>query len=119
MTDDGGFLLDPARCACLCDLAADYVLAVAVEPDGATHYVLAHQPDIGDPAVRYTPDCPDAAHEQPGPLPPRWAARVELAPLRCGRRTRSGRRCRVPVARPNAACGRHRTAPTTTERNHQ
>lgn len=119
MTDDTstGYLVDRARCVCLCgDGLAGYTAAIAIESDGTEHAVLAAEIAIGDDRVRYDATCAAVAHEQLGPLPPRWFARVRLAPLRCGRPTKTGTPCRVEIAVPGRTCGWHRN--TTPERNH-
>jgi hypothetical protein len=105
-------VIDPARSTCLCDVGRpDYLAATAVAADGSNHLLLAHVDDIGDESVTYNHRCPDAPHEQPGPLPPQWGSRVLLARLRCGRPTKTtGQPCRIEVTRPGAPCGLHRTA---------
>lgn len=108
-------VIDAARTACLCAAGCtDYLAAVAVGTDGRETLVLASRDAIGDENARYDSTCADVEHEQPGPLPPRWRDRVTLAPLRCGRRTKSGKTCRSYVSQPGAACGRHRDRNTTT-----
>jgi hypothetical protein len=103
--------LDTDRTACLCDVGApDYLAATMIGPDGEHRFVLCRRDLINDPTIRYDPACTDAPHEQLGPLPPRWAARTRLAPLRCGRSTKAGRACRTPVARPGDACAWHRNS---------
>jgi hypothetical protein len=83
--------------------------------DGTEHLLLAEYDGIGDESVRYDFTCADVAHEQHGVLPPWWAARVALAPLRCGRRTKTtGRPCRIEVSRRGEACGLHRQQTATT-----
>lgn len=83
----------------------EYVATVCVATDGSTLPVLAHIPDLNGLAPLNT-DWP--AHELAGPLPGRWVDRIALAPNRCGRQTKAGRRCRALVGRPNATCARHR-----------
>jgi hypothetical protein len=39
--------------------------------------------------------------------------------LRCGRRTKSGRSCRTPVARAGDTCAWHRTQSVPSERTNQ
>lgn len=103
------YAIDSARSACLCDVGCTtYLAATTVDTDGQVNLVLAERNSIGDETVRYDANCPAVAHEQPGPLPPRWRDRVALVPLRCGRPTKSGAPCRAYVTRPGAACGRHR-----------
>ncbi|WP_241007786.1 hypothetical protein [Mycobacterium kubicae] len=110
-------LVDDDRSVCLCDAgASDYAAVTAVRPDGTVLLLLAEKDGIGDPAAVFDAGCADAPHEQPGPLPALWQTRVELAPLRCGRRTLRGGRCRMPVGQPGQACGWHRRAPDDTDR---
>jgi hypothetical protein len=85
MIDDAE-LVDPHRTRCLCDVGApDYLAATTVSADGTVHLLLARADAIGDESVTYSPTCSSVAHEQLGPLPPRWHSRAALAPLRCGR----------------------------------
>jgi hypothetical protein len=109
--DDGFSLVDDERTACLCDVGSPtYVAAAAINPDGSVTYVLAAVELLGDPSATYDAHCANVTHEQTGPLPPRWRDRVELAPARCGRRTKAGTRCRTHVGRPGDACGWHKQA---------
>jgi hypothetical protein len=110
MTNDSATnWIDPDRTMCLCDAGnPDYLAATAVAADGTEHLLLAQCDGIGDESVRYDFTCADVAHEQLGVLSPRWAARVALAPLRCGRRTKAGTACRTQVARAGGACAWHR-----------
>jgi hypothetical protein len=102
--------IDFQRSACLCDVGLPGIGAsVCIGEDGGTDLVLIDQSRLDCTEHNtYDPTTPQAPHEQPGPLPPRWRDRVKLAPLRCGRRTKSGGRCRAYVARPGDACGWHR-----------
>ncbi len=102
-------LIDPARSAHLCDVGQrDYLLVTAIGDDGETDIVLAEKASIGDETVTYNPRCPDAPHEQLGELPPRWKARIQLAPFYCGHPTKRGKPCRVLVSWPGRACTWHR-----------
>ncbi|MGO9156777.1 hypothetical protein [Mycobacterium sp.] len=107
MTDRFG-IIDPDRSTCLCDVGQpDYAAVTVIDPDGADRLVLAECATINDPTVSYRSDPPP--HEHLGPLPPRWGARVALAPFYCGRPTRAGRPCRIPVAAPGQRCSWHPT----------
>ena len=110
MTDDRLSIIDDARTICLCDVGGspNYVAATVVNGDGVPVYLMAAVKSVGDTKVTFDANCPDAVHEQLGPLPPRWSDRVQLAPLRCGRTTRTGTRCRAYVGRPGDACGWHK-----------
>ena len=113
MTADDANVIDHRRAICLCRAAGRdcrYVATVAVAADGTEHLVLASRADLGHGSVQYDPTCSDVApHEQTGPLSARWLARVIVAPLRCGHRTKTtGRPCRRPVPHPGAACRWHR-----------
>jgi hypothetical protein len=109
--DDRTDLIDNARSVCLCDVGQpDYIATVVVGPDGGDRLILAHRDAIGDERVRYDASCPDAAHEQIGPLPAGWRHRIRLAPIRCGL-TLAGRPCRTQLGRAGAACKWHRNAP--------
>jgi hypothetical protein len=102
-------IVDPARTAHLCDVGQpDYLAATMVAPDGSEHLVLAQVDAIGDHRARYDSGCTDIEHEQLGALPDLWRYRTALAPLRCGRRTKAGQRCRRGVNEPGAACHSHR-----------
>ena len=93
-----------------CDAGAPGLIAtVAVDSDGAEHLVLADRGRIGDDSARVDTDCRAAEHEQLGALPLPYVKRLTIAQRthRCGRRTKSGAPCQVPVARPGAACGWH------------
>lgn len=108
MTHRDPNLIDLYRTACLCDVGQpEYLAATAVGVDGSEHLLLARRNAIGDPTVRYDRHCADVAHEQTGPLPATWRHRTALAPLRCGRSTKTGRPCRSLVAHPGGACGWH------------
>ncbi|MDI3314490.1 MAG: hypothetical protein QJR12_09475 [Mycobacterium sp.] len=113
MTDlDATLLIDDHRSAHLCDVGLPGCLAVtAVGSDGDTVLLVADAELIGDPDATVDPHCADARHDQTGPLPPAWRSRIWSTPLRCGRRTASGGRCRIPVRCPGQACGWHRRAP--------
>jgi hypothetical protein len=105
--------IDNDRSACLCGQGGGpYVACVLVAADGSQDLVLVDWELIGDGQHTYN-RTPEAVHEQTGPLSPRWAARVHLAPLRCGRPTKAGGRCRVYVSRPGQPCGWHRAAAST------
>ncbi|WP_375489676.1 hypothetical protein [uncultured Mycobacterium sp.] len=119
MTDSGGQIIDPRRAACLCARSTErcdstHLAAVTVGPDGAEHLILAERAAIGDEHVRYDPTCSAAAHEQLGPLPLDYVARITASRRvhRCGRRTVSGTPCQTPVHRPGDACGWHRQRST-------
>lgn len=106
---DNSALVDHDHCACLCDAGAPgYAAITGIRPDGSTLLLFAETERIGDRTTRFDPNCRDAPHEQLGPLPARWRDRVQLAPIRCGRRTLRGSRCRIPVTQPGQACGHHR-----------
>jgi hypothetical protein len=102
--------IDDARSACLCDLGLPgWQAATCIAEDGRQDLVLVNTEWLGDRRYGYDHATYDAPHEQPGPLPPRWRDRVHLAPLRCGRRTKSGTSCRAYVGQPGEACGWHRS----------
>lgn len=104
--------LDSDRTVGLCDVGnPDYLAAVVIGADGAQHLILAQRSTIGDESVRYDPTCATIAHEQPGPLPLEVVRRLAISGRthRCGRATRSGAPCRVPVTRRGDACGWHRS----------
>jgi hypothetical protein len=102
--------IDWDRTVCLCGEGLPHIsAAVCVAEDGRIDLILLDPALIGDPAHTYDHTTQQAPHEQPGLLPPRWRDRVQLAPLRCGRRTKSGASCRACVGQPGEACGWHRT----------
>jgi hypothetical protein len=107
-----GSLVDYGRACCLSDAGQpNYFAAVCVSADGTDALWLVSNDEL---AAEH-PRCgsADQPHELDGPLPPRWAARVALAPLRCGRRTRAGGRCRVYVTHPGEPCVWHRSGART------
>jgi len=107
--DDIASWIDKARSALPADVGQpDYGAAVIVAGDGE-HLALIQ---LGSNAPGWR--CPNVAHEQLGPLPPRWVQRTALAPARCGRPTAGGRPCRVYVSAPGQAC-RHHSPKTTYE----
>ena len=102
--------IDDYRSCCLCDVGMPGWHAVTcIAEDGRQDLILANAEWIGNADHTYDPTTPQEPHEQGGPLPRWWRDRVQLAPLRCGRRTRTGKTCRAYVARPGEACGWHRT----------
>lgn len=108
------FYVDGDRTVCLCDVGSeDYLAAVTVDPQGDTLLVLAHRDALHDPASPISL-CHSVAHEQLGPLPMTLKARVVLAPLRCGRPTKSGGRCRIIVTTAGHACHHHTDTPKGT-----
>lgn len=74
--------IDHERSACLCDVGcADYIAATVVSPDGEPRLILACRDEVGTDAT-YRIDCPDAPHEQTGPLPTEYTNRIERKPQR-------------------------------------
>lgn len=102
--------VDPRRCVPLWDVGADYEAGVAVidGSDYANTEVLV----LLDRDARVVTDmlCARVTHEQLGPLPELWRQRVAAAPLRCGRITRAGSRCRAQVGAAGQPCRHHRDA---------
>jgi hypothetical protein len=109
-------IIDYARSACLCDVGLPGGEAAArIGDDGRADLVIVDVSLLGDGRYTYDPTTPEAPHEQVGCLlPPRWQARVALAPPRCGRKTKAGRPCRTPVTTPGDACSWHRCTTTST-----
>lgn len=102
-------IVDFARSVCLCDVGLPGIGAsVCVADDGQADLVLIDGALLDGKQSTYDPTTPQAPHEQTGPMPPRWRARVQLAPLRCGRRTKAGSACRTHVGRPGMPCHWHR-----------
>lgn len=104
-------LIDDHRSACLCDVGGrDYAAVVAVDIDGAAYLLLAHRGSLGDESVRFDVTCPEAPHDQAGPLPLEYVRRIAAAQRthRCGRPTATGGRCRIRVTRPGEPCHKHR-----------
>jgi hypothetical protein len=85
---------------------AGYLAAEGIDPCGDRILFLACKPLLGDASCPLTAVAPE--HEQLGQLDWRLRDRIGLSPLRCGRRTRSGGRCRVIVGKPGDACHWHR-----------
>ena len=107
---DGFALVDWARSACLCDVGAPgHSLAVAVTDDGRDVLWLIDDAELHAEHPRHGDS--RQSHEQVGPLPARWRERVAWsAAFRCGRPTKSGRPCRLPVGQAGRSCSFHRAA---------
>ncbi|OMB93209.1 hypothetical protein [Mycobacterium colombiense] len=113
-------IVDRARSACLCDVGLPAVDAsVCVDEDGSTTFVLIDATRLGDERFTYNPTTPQAPHEQLGPLPIEFIRRIAIARRRhlttghtthCGRRTKSGTPCRIPVMFLGEACHWHKPA---------
>ncbi len=103
---------DPERHALplleLC-LGGGWHAGVGIGPDGSVWPWLI-DPDADTPARHVAPP-----HEQLGPLPALYAARVRRAAVRCSASTLHGHPCRVAVPTPGARCHRHRAADATVE----
>ena len=90
------------------------LLAWCITPAGTPHpWLVAPHPDVNaTPCVRRC--C--VPHEQAGRLPTHVQARIDRlptrpAPLRCGRPTRTGHPCRIPVNRAGDSCHHHQDEP--------
>ncbi len=112
-TDRAAWLLvDDVRSRCLCDVGgASLLAATAIDGDGREYLVVAEVDQLGDPVAVVDVACPDAPHEQLGPLPLEYVRRFTVAQRthRCGRPTAAGRPCRALVGHHGAACAHHRT----------
>lgn len=116
---DNPLLVDDARSCCLCDVGGPGLIAtVALDSDGTEHLVLADRDRIGDDTARVDTSCQTVEHEQVGQLPIDFVRRITVSrrtfrcspdTLRCGRRTKSGRPCRIPVMFDGDACAWHRS----------
>lgn len=113
---DGFPLIDWQRSACLCDVGAPgHSLAVAVTDDGRDTLWMIDDAELHAEHPRHGGN--SQPHEQVGPLPERWRERVAWsAAFRCGLPTKSGRPCKLPVARPGDRCLFHRAASPDAER---
>lgn len=114
--EDSANIIDDERTVTLGDVGQpDYLAAVAVDLNGREHLVLADRNRVGDLEATYAAHCPDVSHEQLGPLPLAVVRRIVIASRRsrstqlCGRPTKSGQPCQIPVASHGQACGWHRT----------
>jgi hypothetical protein len=85
-----------------------YVVAEGIDPSGDRVLLLACERMLGDERYPFAP-ATEVEHEQLGQLDWRLRGRVQLAPLRCGRRTQRGTPCRNFVTYPGQPCGWHRT----------
>ena len=85
-------LIDGRRTVRLADVGcADYVAAAAIKPDGSEHLVLARLDQLGDDtASGYDADCPQATHEQLGPLPLEFVRRLTISRRRSRRGSTEG-----------------------------
>lgn len=123
MTEDSWGIIDAARTTALFDVGApEYDAATVIGGDGNAHLVLVCRSNIGDETALYDSRCLDVKHEQLGPLPLNVVKRITIAQRRithrCGRRTKSGHRCQVPVQNAGDTCSCHRT-PTDQGQHHQ
>lgn len=115
----GRAIIDHARSACLCDAGLpDVEASVCVTEDGRADFVLIDATLLGDDRFRYDPTTPQAPHEQLGQLPPEFLHRITIAQrgtltsgriIHCGRPTKAGAPCRIPVPFCGDACHWHRT----------
>jgi hypothetical protein len=70
-----------SRSQTLCDVGGDgYLAAAVIGPDGVEYPLVVDFALIGDPDVTFNPNCPDAPHEQVGPLPAPWRRRIDDQP---------------------------------------
>jgi len=103
---------DPERYALalleLC-LGDGWHAGVGIGPDGSVWPWLV-APDTDEPGHHVVPP-----HEQLGPLPALYAARVRRAAVRCSAPTLHGSPCRVTVATTGARCHLHRDAGASVE----
>ena len=100
MTSDDVPLIASSLC-----LGHGWHAVAAVEADGSVGYWLIDPGARPDGRRHHTP-----AHEELGPLPPVYLARLARPPLRrCGRPRKDGAPCETFVYRPGAACHHHRT----------
>jgi hypothetical protein len=84
-------------------------LALTVTSDGSWRpWVMRDLPEDPDPCDNGCWDRCCAPHDQLGKLPAEF--RERLVPL-CGRPTKKGRPCRIPVSRPGATCELHEGQP--------
>ena len=110
--EDRTSFIDEHRTVCLCSVGQpDYLAATAIRADGRETLVLAAVAAIGDEAAGYDAECRAVAHDQLGPLPDEFVARISSRTGRCGRRTQAGTPCKIRVPRPGAACEWHRAQP--------
>jgi hypothetical protein len=121
---DGFALVDWARSACLCDVGASgQSVAVAVTDDGSDALWIVDDAELHAEHPRHGNG--DQAHEQLGPLPAWFRARIAqigapgaaywrevdgrwLPVYLCGRPTKKKRPCRIPVDQAGGACEWHR-----------
>ncbi len=91
----------PERIACLGAAPGHWHFAWCVSADGGRWpWLIDPTADDGDTAGIGAP------HEQLGPLPARWQARLDQT--RCGRPRHDGQPCRTPTGRPGDPCHWHR-----------
>ncbi|SIE28579.1 Uncharacterised protein [Mycobacteroides abscessus subsp. abscessus] len=81
-----------------------HLLAVLLDPAADELFALVCDHLVG---VQTIPTV-DAPHEQIGLLPEHYRRMIAYTPIRCCRRTASGRPCRTPVAAAGYACAWHR-----------
>ena len=104
---DGSTLIDWERSACLCDVGSPgFVAAWSVAPDGEDVAWLVDEAELLKGADAQHGSA-NQVHEQLGPLPGHWRARVYLSPIRCGRARADGRPCRQLVGAPGRPCAWH------------
>lgn len=81
MSDESDWdLVDGVGTVGLADVGAPgYFAATVITAAGETHYVLAEYERLGDSTADYDGQCPDAIHEQLGPLPLEFVKRIAIA----------------------------------------
>ncbi|QQW36879.1 hypothetical protein [Mycobacterium marinum] len=116
MSERPGAYVDHERTACLCgDGLPGFWAAVCVTATGDDVLWLVSLDELDAEHPRCGNG--DQPHEQVGPLPERWRERVAWsAAFRCGRPTKSGRPCRLPVDQAGGSCSFHRAASPDAER---
>jgi hypothetical protein len=107
------FIFDPDRSVGFDDVGGgDYRVVVALEPGGATTFLLYSPAECQ--ALQSIPIPETPPHEKLGPLPANFQSRTDATVgSRCGRPTRTGKLCQAKVAEPGLACRWHRDSHAT------
>jgi hypothetical protein len=115
-----GSYIDGPRTVPLDDVGGGNLLAATLIGADYTCLALVDTERIAD-GVPLDAHCRGVLHEQSGKLPIEFAIRLAVAArsgrcsrgvIRCGRRTRTGAPCRIPVTFTGDACHWHRTTDT-------
>ena len=109
MTDTDGGFIDGARTVSLHDQGGINLLAATVIGWDFSCLAILDADHFHDGTPMVDPHCREVGHEQTGKLPIEFVKRIAIVHRvhRCGRRTKSGQPCRMPIANPGDTCAWH------------